>query len=131
MRSSYTAAAIGVRNGSEVCGMGRPMPAEVARGGGDLMEVRGAWREANLDGSSGDWRAEQAQVQYGHELFSVDVFLSVSLDDGDLMLISGKVGGGGRCHPDGFSLHLLPTRQAPVFDLTSSHPPRYRSADHV
>jgi hypothetical protein len=45
--------------------MGRPMLAEVARGGGgDLMEVRGAWREANLDGSSGDWRAEQAQGQY-------------------------------------------------------------------
>ncbi|KAM0692701.1 hypothetical protein Q7P36_007256 [Cladosporium allicinum] len=40
------------------------MLAEVARGGGgDLMEVRGAWREANPDGSSGDWRAEQAQVQ--------------------------------------------------------------------
>jgi hypothetical protein len=64
--------------------MGRPMLAEVARGGGgDLMEVRGAWREANLDGSAEDWRAGQAQVQTGHELFSDDVFLSVSLDDGD------------------------------------------------
>lgn len=119
MRSSYTAAAIGVCNGSEVCGMGRPMLAEVARGGGgDLMEVRGAWREANPDGSSGDWRAEQAQVQCSTRTRTLlGRCLPVSI--AGRWRLDADIGQGGRRRPmpprRGFSLHLLPTRQAPAF----------------
>jgi len=99
MRSGYIAIAIEVWNGSEVCGMGRPMPAEVAKGGGGDLRwmVRGAWREANPDSSCSGRRAEQARVQYRHEpVGGVSPDLSVSLDDGDLMLIPGEVGGDGR-----------------------------------
>jgi hypothetical protein len=62
----------------------------------------------------------------------VGVFLSVSLDDGDLMLISAKVGGDGRCHP-GEAFHSISSQHGkrPPFDLTSSHPPRYRFSDHA
>jgi hypothetical protein len=62
MRSGYTAVAIGVCDGGEVCGMGRPMPAEVARGLG--------WRSGALGGrqiSTAALETEQAQVRYGHE----------------------------------------------------------------
>lgn len=116
--------------------MGRPMPAEVAKGGGGDLRwmVRGAWREANPDSSCSGRRAEQARVQYRHEpVGGVSPDLSVSLDDGDLMLIPGEVGGDGRwatpARPDDPAFHSIPSKpsQHGKRPSSTSLPPIHRA----
>jgi hypothetical protein len=90
------------------------------------IEVRGTWREANLDGTSG---GRTSAVRYGHRrrvLVGVPVGLSVSLDDGDLMLISANVGGRGRGPPGHQTTQLftpsIPSQHGKRPSSTSLHP---------
>jgi len=135
MRSSYTAVAIGVCDGSEVCGMGRPMPAEVARGGGDL-----GWRSGALGGRqilTALLEVEQREcsaAQYGtNPSWSMSSCRSVSI--AGRWRLDADIGQGGRRRPMAVTqaFHSISSQHGkrPPFDLTSSHRPRHHCPVHV